>query len=192
MSQRFRLPRLHAGTQEEKLEQLRSYLYQLAEQLNQLTDGLSFGEQTETAEALLDRTKQLLLYSADFTNALKNQLQSTFVQKTQLEQGQVALRGPFNGTYLQTGSVDAEGKLCIHTRFSTFYEGDGHQVFFLFGTDGLDPVHTALLVEGDGTWSCDMETLQITTLDDTATVQITARTQGAYFTVLSADPFTLN
>lgn len=191
---KLRLPGINAPTTAGKVEQLRSYLYQLADQLNQILDTQSTGTvqvRTEEPETLFARIKPLILRSADITNAIASKLKNTFVQTSQLEDGQFALQGSLNGLHIHTAAADENCRLRITTNLSSFLEGGGSQLFFIFGTDGGVPVHTALLVEGDGTLEWDHGIGAITTEDETGSVVLCPENPTATFTVLSPAPFTL-
>lgn len=190
---KLRLPGINAPTTAGKVEQLRSYLYQLADQLNQILDTQSTGTvqvRTEEPETLFARIKPLILRSADITNAIASKLKNTFVQTSQLEDGQFALQGSLNGLHIHTAAADENCRLRITTNLSSFLEGGGSQLFFIFGTDGGVPVHMVLRADRDGTLECD-RAADITADPDTGQVYITTAHPADQLTVLSPAPFTL-
>lgn len=190
---KLRLPGINAPTAAGKVEQIRSYLYQLADQLNQILDqqpAATVQMQLEEPETLFARIKPLILRSADIADSIRTQLKNTFIQKTQLETETLTLHGSLNGLHIHSAAVDESHTVRIGTKFSAFAEGEDRQVFFLFGTDGTVPVHAVLQVTQDGHVNCDHTPGGITVEEDTGTV-VLQMDNGGCVTLLSADAFTL-
>ncbi len=144
MSQKLRLPNISGESTAQKVEQLKSYLYQTMSQLNWLLESLSSptaqGEQD--VNLLFSRLRPLIMASGEIAQAVGHKLESRFASGEKLPKNlQVQIvKAAFNGTAV------------IQSRFSAFTEGaEGRQVFFICGSLGGLPVREAMVLEQNGT-----------------------------------------
>lgn len=143
MSQKLRLPNI-SGTTEQKLEQLKSYLYQTVTQLNWLLESLSApqGQTSQDINFLFSHLRPLIMGSNEIAQTVGNKLDSRFATTENLPKAfkvQI-VKAAFNGTAV------------IKSRFSAFTEGaKGRQVFFVCGSLGGLPVREAMVLEENGT-----------------------------------------
>ena len=90
MSQKIRLPSITAPTDAGKIQQIRSYLYQLVDHLNWLFSGVDTSAQTASPQEtdvfkLFAQLRPLLIRSAEILDAYREQMKNTFSTKQELE-----------------------------------------------------------------------------------------------------------
>ena len=131
MSQKIRLPSINAPTDKEKLEQIRSYLFQLANQLNWLLSGMDTaaaaapaGQTQEDIFVLYAQLRPLLIRSADILDAYREQLKSTFAPLGEF----TALHQAVDGVYMRSVTADKTGTLTVDCGLT-----DDIQLVFLSG-----------------------------------------------------------
>lgn len=176
---KLRLPALNAPTPEGKLEQLRSYLFQLTDHINRLQEHL---------QTVAERSVSV----GELADAVKTKIQKTFIQKKQLETEEFALRGSVNGLHIHSLSgTGQQGDCLLQTKFSQFTQGYDYQLFFLFGVTGGTPFQRVLRVDQSGLWLSDGTlNLQKSTARPGAMV-LMLEGSADRLTVLSPDSFSL-
>ena len=120
MSQQIPIPGINGDSDAEKLRQIRSYLYQLANQLNRTLDTLSApvgsGTTTEDVSVAFARLRPLIMESSEIAAALGQRLKGTFVTKD---------RALYTQSYVWSSVSDAVLKNSLDkqeytTQFQTF------------------------------------------------------------------------
>lgn len=136
MNGKFRLPNITAPTDAGKLEQIRSYLYQLAEQLNRPTALASVAaaqaESTDQLHRLFARLRPLIARSGEICEAFRQRLQGTFGQVAKL-------------------SWQAQTALTVQSCFDTYDAVDDSQNFLVFGMLSGKAVQQTLVLRRSGT-----------------------------------------
>lgn len=137
MSGKFRLPNITAPTDAGKLEQIRSYLYQLAEQLNRPTANATAAagkqeESTQQLRQLFARLRPLIASSGEVCDAYRQRLQGTF--------GQVG-----------TLSWQSQTALTVQSCFDAYDKTDDSQHFLVFGILSGKAVQQTLVLKRSGT-----------------------------------------
>lgn len=88
MSEQIRLPGITGSTDSEKLQQIRSYLYQLADQLNRTLQTLSAptgsDTTTEDVSVAFARLRPLIIESSEIAAAIGQRLKGTFPTREQV------------------------------------------------------------------------------------------------------------
>lgn len=192
MSRKLRYPTMNAPTQGGKVEQLRSYLYQLTDQLNWLLEdsaGRGDSQEKESTEVLFARLKPMIMQSGDIAAAIFLKLKKSFIQPQQLEEESFALRGSINGLHIHTAQPDENGDIRIKTKFAAFGTGSGRQQFFLFGGDGQQPMHAMVQVAADGSLYVDHGGCTLRT--EGGELVLTVEESGSCFTFLSPEAFSI-
>lgn len=144
MSQRLRLPNIRGESTAQKLEQLKSYLYQTVSQLNWLLESLQApGTQTEQdINALFSRMRPLIMASGEIAQSMGSKLAGRFAAAENLPKG-------FKVMFLQANQA---GLVEVPTRFNAFQEnGTAAQMFFICGSLGGSPLMEVLQLYQDGT-----------------------------------------
>lgn len=147
MSLKIRLPSINAPSDREKLEQIRSYLYQLANQLNWLMDNLPAGgvtvRQEEDAYVLFARLRPLIMRSKEILDAYREQMKTTFPLKEELEDLAQTHREDMAGrSYCQVFEAGEDTVLSLR--------GQENQVFFIAGIQGGAAVSGTAVLCPDG------------------------------------------
>ena len=120
MSEIIPQPGINGETQMEKLQQIRSYLYQLADRLNRTLDTLSAsaGSDTTTEDVYVafSRLRPLIMESSEIAAALGSRLKGTFVTKDQALYTQTYVWSSVSEAVLET-SLDKQE---YTTEYQTF------------------------------------------------------------------------
>ena len=137
MSGKFRLPNITAPTDAGKLEQIRSYLYQLAQQLNLPTNAAAMAaadraESTDQLHRLFARLRPLIARSVEIFEAFRQRLQGTF--------GQVAAL-----------SWQTQSAVTVQSCFDTYEKAGDSQQFLVFGMLSGKAVQQTLVLKSSGT-----------------------------------------
>lgn len=148
MSQKIRLPSITAPTDAGKLEQIRSYLYQLANQLNWLFQGVDTPAQTASVRetdvfVLFAQLRPLLIRSAEILDAYREQMKNTFPLKEELEDLAQSHREDMAGrSYCQVFEGEENTSLSL--------QGQENQVFSIAGIQGGVAVSGTAVFCSDG------------------------------------------
>lgn len=141
MSQIIRTPGINAETDREKLQQIRSYLYQLADQLNRTLDTLSTpagSDNTEDVLVAFSRLRPLIMQSAEISDAYAQRLKSIFPTKDQ-------------SLYKHDYNWQAVQELTVYCQPTSGGAGEACQTFLAFGhIQGLAVLESWTMI-GSGT-----------------------------------------
>ncbi len=181
MSQKIRLPSIHAGNPADQLQQMRSYLYQLANQLNWLLDDLSQNTAASTAGSwslgdvhlLFSQLRPLMIRSTEISDAYRERYQGFFAAVKDM---------PTVKTHVWTDA----GELTVQSRFEEFdYMGE-RQNFLVFGCVGGVAVLESWTLTGDG---CLVRTGTVPALPQPHGRLTVSGAAGDSLTILSSDSF---
>ena len=123
MSQIIRTPGINGETDAEKLRQIRSYLYQLADQLNRTLDTLTAPAGTDVTEDVMvafSRLRPLIMQSAEISDAYGQRLKSIFPTKAE-------------SLYKHDYIWQKTGELTVYARPTYAGVGEDTQHFLAFG-----------------------------------------------------------
>ena len=135
MSEKFRLPNINAPTDGGKLEQIRSYLYQLAQQMNRPgTEAAAAAPQTQSTQQLqqlFGRLRPLIARSGEICDAYRQRLESAFGQT-------------------QTLTWQTPGVRRVQSCFESYDETEDSQHFLVFGILSGKAAQQTLVVRRSG------------------------------------------
>ena len=123
MSEKIRLPGINAESDKEKLQQIRSYLYQLADQLNRTLDALSVPAGSTTTEQVhltFSRLRPLIMESSEIADAYAQRLRSIFVTRDSV-------------LHMKSYSWTAVADMTVQSYPASGGAGDPCQNFLVFG-----------------------------------------------------------
>lgn len=141
MSEKIRLPGINGETDAEKLRQIRSYLYQLADQLNRTLDTLTAPTGTDVTEDVLvafSRLRPLILQSAEISDAYGQRLKSIFPTRAE-------------SLYKHDYNWQAVQELTVYCQPTSGGAGDVCQTFLAFGHIQGSAVLESWTMIGSGT-----------------------------------------
>lgn len=186
MSQKIRLPSIQGENQQGQLEQIRSYLYQLASQLNWLLEDLAQNTQIvrsgawslDDAHLAFSQLRPLIMNSGEILDSYRQQLKTTFAT---IERVDAMVQGK---TYVW----QEDGELTVQSRFTSYSSDSSYQSFLAFGSLGGAAVLECWTLIGNGSLLQTGSTPVMVTEDGRFTVPGNA---GDTLTILSQDTFSI-
>ncbi len=179
MSEQIKLPGINGDSDAEKLQQIRSYLYQLANQLNRTLDTLSApsGSATTTEDVHLafSRLRPLIMESSEIASAMGQRLKGTFAAKDSV-------------LCMQSYAWSSVSDLTVQSQPTFQAAGDVCQNFLVFGHIKGSAVLAAFTMIGSSTL---LHTGSLTPLVTQNGQFVISGVTGDRITLLSDTPFQL-